>query len=183
MYQQTLSALTSDGCLDRLVAPFYFEKQGPLQQLIHQLKYNGLTRVGALVGTEIADVLLTLGISAETVIVPIPLHRSKLRERGYNQSYHIGRGMANVLGLPLLSRAVNRAVYTRSQTTLDSVQRAKNVAGAFRLSRGSAGILRGKTVLLVDDVITTGATIRSCAMTLREADVAAIIACAAALAQ
>ncbi len=183
VYEQTRSFLTADGCLDRLVAPYYFEKEGPLQQLMHQLKYNGMTRIGTMMGMEIARGIVASAASGRTVIVPVPLHRSKLRERGYNQSYYLGKGMSRVLGVPVLPHAVRRAVYTRSQTTLDSAQRAKNVEGVFTLAGGPSSVLGGKTILLVDDVITTGATIRSCAMTLREADVAAIIACAAALAQ
>ncbi len=183
IYQQTLGALAANGCIDRLRAPFYFEKSGALQELMHQLKYNGMTRVGRLVGAEIANSLGDLALTQNPLIVPVPLHRTKFRERGYNQAEYVGRGIARALGFRVLSRAVHRTVYTKSQTKLDSVQRAKNVEGVFRLAKGAEDLLRDKTILLVDDVITTGATIRSCAMALREAKPASIIACAVALAQ
>ncbi len=182
IYLQTFGALVGDRCLDGLEAPFYFEKAGPLQSMIHQLKYGGMTRVGVRVGVEIAHQLDRYAGRADVVIVPVPLHATKLRERGYNQSWFIGRGIGKALQIELLPRAIRRVVDTQSQTTLDSAQRAKNVAGVFQLSRGAAALLQGKTVLLVDDVITTGATVRSCASTLRESGVEAIIACAAALA-
>lgn len=183
VFLQTCSALTTDGCLDRLAAPFYFEKGGALQDLVHDLKYHGMSRVGKLLGSEIAKELRALASRETAVIIPVPLHRTKRRERGFNQAEYLGRGIAEALGIPMLPRAVRRAVYTSSQTKLDSAQRAKNVEGVFRLGKCFDVRLRGKTILLVDDVITTGATIRSCAMTLREAKPAAIIACAAALAQ
>ena len=183
VYQQTLAALAANGSIDQLRAPFYFEKAGALQELLHQLKYNGMTRVGRLVGAEIAKTLDGLALSEDALIVPVPLHRTKFRERGYNQADYVGRGIAGALGLRVLSRAVHRTVYTKSQTKLDSVQRAKNVEGVFKLANGAEDLLRGKTILLVDDVITTGATIRSCALALREANPASIVACAVALAQ
>ncbi|HTY00285.1 MAG TPA: ComF family protein [Bacteroidota bacterium] len=182
VFQRTLLALTSDGSLDGMVAPFYFEKEGPLQQLIHKLKYGGMTRIGVLVGEEIAAGIAGHRGDGNAVIVPVPLHRAKRRERGYNQSYFIGRGISRELGVPVREWALRREIYTRSQTTLDIIERAKNVEGAFRVPSRSVDALRGKTVLLVDDVITTGATIRACAAALREANVERIIACAAALA-
>ena len=95
------------------------------------------------------------------VIVPVPLTKKREKERGYNQSYHIAIGISEATGIPIITDAVRRVVFTESQTRKSKEERQTNVADAFRLV-SSAGI-EGKHVLLVDDVITTGATIFSCA--------------------
>ncbi|MGH7270252.1 MAG: ComF family protein, partial [Polyangiaceae bacterium] len=113
-------------------------------------------------------------ITAETVVVPVPLHPSRLAERGYNQAALVARRVARGLRAPLWPMALARTNDTPQQTALDRTSRAANVAGAFA-ARG--GGLRGRRVLLIDDVHTTGATLDACAVALRGAGVTAV-ACA-----
>ena len=183
IYRQTLDALSSDGCLDALVVPYYFEKDGPLQHLIHELKYNGMTAVGERFGGELGKMLQgRFSPALSGLVIPVPLHRVKLRERGYNQAECISKGIARTLNLPLLGKAACRVTYTQSQTSLTRVQRAKNVENVFSVPTKKRAMLRGQTILLIDDVITTGATMRSCAQALRDGEAKSVIACAIALA-
>jgi len=183
-YLETCARLVSDGTIDHLVAAYYFESGGPLQSIVHQLKYSGMTSLGRLLGRRLGErVKEELGGEEISGIIPIPLHFSKKRERGYNQSEYICRGMSSVLGVPCEPRLVVRRIYTRTQTMLNSVERKENVAGAFAL-RGWARLrIEDGTFLLVDDVVTTGATMQSCARVLMDAGAARVIACAAALAR
>ncbi len=181
-YRRALAFLLEEGACDGLIAPFYFEEGGPMQKLIHALKYEGLTSVGGVMGAHIAATIPgELCAAGPTLIVPVPLHPTKLRERGYNQAVWIAGGMGWFLGMPVRARLVRRARYTQTQTHLDVARRRANVAGAFRVARAELPA-RGSTALLVDDVITTGATIGACAGALKEAGVQRVFACAAALA-
>lgn len=101
------------------------------------------------------------------IIAPVPLARNRQRERGYNQSMEIARGIAAVTGLPIAKRAVKRDSFRESQTTKDRRQRQANVENVFHLR--NAEVFRGKHVLLVDDVITTGSTMTSLAEEIMKA--------------
>ena len=183
LYQDTLSKLTSTGSISGLVAAYYFEPGGPLQTIVHQLKYSGATSLGEFLGGTLgAKVHRELPGEEVSGIVPVPLHLSKRRERGYNQSEYICRGIAPVLAVPVEAKTVIRRVYTQSQTKLKSEERKRNVAGVFALRPGSSFMLKDATLLLVDDVVTTGATMQSCAQVLIDGGAKRIIACAAALA-
>ena len=109
-----------------------------------------------------------------TVTVPVPLHPARRRERGFNQA----GDLAHYIGLPVV-HALSRVRATPSQTTLDAIDRRANVHGAFRATR-RVHDLRGVTVLVVDDVQTTGATLEACASVLKEAGVRAVLALTAA---
>lgn len=182
-YQETLSRLAGEGAVSGLIAGCYFEEGGPLQSIVHQLKYSGMTSLGVLLGRRLGERVKD-ELAGEEIrgIVPVPLHFSKKRERGYNQSEFICKGMATVLGVPVEARLVMRRVYTQSQTTLSRDERALNVAGAFALRRHAERKIRDATVLLVDDVLTTGSTMRECAGVLVDAGAGKVIACALALA-
>jgi ComF family protein len=117
------------------------------------------------------------------VIIPLPLFRSKQRERGYNQADSIAWGIARVVRKPVWLRAVRRTRWTDSQTTLGYADRQLNVQGAFMVPSSKIGSLRGKKVLLVDDVLTTGATTRACASALRAGGAGAVYVAAVALAE
>lgn len=182
-YLRTFERITRNGVIDGLAAPYFFQEEGPLQALVHELKYKGMTRVGTELGLRLAGrVRDAFPDSGPAVIIPVPLHPTKLRERGYNQAECIARGMAGALGIPVCPRIVRRVRYTQSQTHLDAGQRESNVAEAFILAAKEKRRLEGKTVYLVDDVITTGATIRSCARTVKGSGERTIVACAAGLA-
>jgi ComF family protein len=182
-YQETLVKLASERTISGLVAAYYFETGGPFQSVVHHLKYNGLTALGRLLGERLGR-RVSEELAGEEIsgIVPVPLHYSKRRERGYNQSEHICRGMASVLGVPVEAKLVKRRIYTRSQTKLNIEERKENVEGAFVLRRRAGRVVKDGTFLLVDDVVTTGATMQACARVLMDAGAARVIACAAALA-
>lgn len=182
-YHDTLDRLASEGSISGLVAAYYFDAGGPLQTLVHQLKYSGMTSLGSFLGERLGEKvkneLAGLHISG---IVPVPLHLSKRRERGYNQSEYICRGMSSVLAAPVMPKTVIRKVYTKTQTMLNSEERTHNVAGAFALRERRPLMMKDATVLLVDDVVTTGSTMRSCARVLMDGGAKRVIACAVGLA-
>lgn len=138
---------------------------GPLREALHAFKYGGghglAAELGALVARLVAADLAT-GTQLD-VIAPVPLHRERVRERGYDQALLLGESIARSCGLPLMP-ALHRIRRTAPQVALDRAARAGNLGGAFV---GVAGSLRGLRVGLVDDVVTTGATLRSAAATAR----------------
>ena len=148
---------------------------GPLQDLIHRFKYGSKVHLSQALGLLTASTLQTFGVDAAAdLILPVPLHRKRLRQRGYNQSQLLGEVLAKKWKVPLEIGNLRRIRWTEPQTTLDARDRVSNVSGAFEVR--DAGRLAGKRVLLVDDVLTTGSTIRACAETLREAGAAAVFA-------
>lgn len=178
------SRLCGDGLCADLVSGYRFEKEGPVQALVHALKYSGGMVVGRYLGREIGELIRSRPWARDLdVIIPLPLHRAKERERGYNQAGLCARGIASVLGLPVLRSGVRRIRWTRSQTTLGFAERQDNVASAFVVPLRERPALRGKHILLVDDVITTGATIRACAEVLASCAPGAVYAASIALAE
>ena len=135
---------------------------GSLRQAIHHLKYNHSRDLAGPLGEMLARFWQQTPLAAE-VIVPVPLHARRLRERGYNQSQLLAQELARATGLPVVSDALQRVKYTVSQTQLDGDQRRQNVAGAFLCREG----VKDKAVLLVDDVCTTGATLEASSMALK----------------
>jgi ComF family protein len=182
-FQASLCRATESDAISTLVIPWFFEKDGTLQVLIHQLKYRRCTVLGIELGREIGRILLARTGEGIDGWIPVPLHISKLRERGFNQSLFIGRGVEAVTRIPRFDRVLARIRYTPSQTALSIPQRAKNVSGAFRVPPGAAHRVEGKTLLLVDDVVTTGATMQACGSVLRAAGARAVLGCAIAIAQ
>ena len=139
---------------------FYQGGSGP-SQILYELKYKNHPEIGEFFGRMIAEEWNDTGFfEGIDLIVPVPLAKERQRQRGYNQSLHIARGIGSVTRLPIVTNAVSREQFVESQTQKDRWQRNENVEGCFRLNDGSA--LKGRHVLLVDDVVTTGATICSC---------------------
>lgn len=138
-----------------------FQQESRYRHIIHDIKYRGnfpaAMAMGRLFGKELAG---TPFASAD-VIHPVPLHRSKLRKRGYNQSAMIARGMAEALNIPCEENIIVRKVRTGTQTSRSRYERWENVRGTFRLKK--KGAFTGKHVIIVDDVVTTGATLEACA--------------------
>jgi ComF family protein len=150
---------------------------GPVRAALHQLKYSGERRLADPLGEAIARRWRAVG-SGATVVVPVPVHAERERQRGYDQATLIAEVVAAALGLPCL-RALERDRHTIAQFELGRDDRAANVAGAFRLReprRASAAAVAGQWVLLIDDVVTTGATLAACATALETAGAMAVSA-------
>jgi ComF family protein len=183
-YKGFIEKFSAEGVVSRVISPFYFEKDGKLQSIIHALKYQGYTSLGTRAGS-----LLGRLIKAEDELakadytVPVPLHSLKRRERGYNQSEFICRGIEEETRIPARTDLLHRSKYTISQTQLSLEERKENVGDAFTINEESHSEVSGKRVILVDDVITTGSTINSCARELRNAGAKEIYAAAIALAK
>lgn len=142
-------------------AGYYFTKNSVLQQLIHQLKYNGNQEVGRQLGQWLGIQLKSSGRFGEIdALIPLPLFPAKEKKRGYNQAAVLSEGMADVLKLPVLKNIVHRGRFTDTQTKKGRSERWVNVDGSFEISDPYQ--LENKKLLLVDDVITTGATIEAC---------------------
>jgi len=142
----------------------YFAKGSRYQKILHALKYNGQTEIGIEMGRMFGSELKDTSFSEADLIIPVPLHRKKHRKRGYNQSELIASGMAEVLRLPVQTGLISRIDDTLSQTRKSRYERWENVRYTFRCENPEAA--RNRHVLLVDDVITTGATIEACASCL-----------------
>ncbi len=150
--------------INNALSGFYFQKNNPLQAVIHALKYDNRTDAGVYLGRIIGSQLATtLWINSIKAIVPMPLHPKKEHRRGYNQAAHIAKGISEVVGVAVQNNMVKRSVDNPSQTTQSRHERWENVEGIFEITDK---LVAGTHLLLVDDVITTGATIEACAMTI-----------------
>jgi len=151
--------------LEHVCALFFFNKGSRYRHLLHKLKYKGKKYIGIELGRRLGLELKSAALyqTVDTVI-PVPLHPKKQRRRGYNQSEQIAIGIAEATGWNLDTQSVCRHEFTATQTRKSRLDRWRNVAEVFAVKRPSA--LQGKHVLLVDDVITTGATIEACAQHL-----------------
>lgn len=147
-----------------------------LAQLIQKLKYHYWTGVSPIIADIFRPVLPDLAAAPDSVIVPVPLHRRRRRERGFNQALLISRAIEHVTGL-LVSEVLQRSRYTTPQAQLSAKVRTTNIIGAFHRSQVAQW---PRSVILVDDVITTGSTIAECAAVLRQHGVQEITAVAIA---
>ncbi|RZK43486.1 MAG: ComF family protein [Pedobacter sp.] len=143
----------------------YFKKEGKVQNLIHNLKYNGKSEVGYLLGTLLGE-KLAISTDYKNIdgIVPVPLHPKRQRKRGYNQSEHIAEGIAAVLGVDVYPNVLIREKITDTQTRKSRFIRYENMSSVFAIADEQS--LEEKHILLVDDVFTTGATFEACGTTL-----------------
>jgi ComF family protein len=162
--------------------PFAFEfaaaawqSEGALREAIHRFKYSSRLHLRQALGHKLHDALadprladvLAPDAAERWRIVPVPLHTSRQRERGFNQSAELARVLAKLTGLPC-HEALRRTRRTTPQARLDRRERLENLAGAFTPTRRAAALLSGKNVLLVDDVLTTGSTTHECAAVLKK---------------
>lgn len=139
----------------------FFQKAGRVQQLLHELKYKGNQEVGLVLGRELGkQILETSDMEKIDLILPVPLHPRKERLRGYNQAKPIADGIAEVINSRVQPDAARRLHFNQTQTNRNRYNRFENVSEIFKVSEPAA--MYGKHVLIVDDVITTGATIESC---------------------
>jgi ComF family protein len=146
--------------------------EGPIRHAIHKLKYYRNMALGDALSKHLAEYVGTLGWPVD-LVVPVPLGKKRIKERGYNQVGLVAMPLAEVNHWRYAPRAVVRSRETRSQVGLTVAERKENVSGAFL---GETGIVSGAKILLVDDVATTGATLSSCAAALMDAGARSVYA-------
>ena len=155
------------------LAFFLFRKGGKVQHLLHALKYSNHPEIGETLGEVYGEELQQANYGEKfNVIVPVPLHISRKRKRGYNQSEEFAKGLSKSLKIPFSGDALERIIKTETQTRKTKLKRWQNVSEVFRLKEHDQIV--NQHVLLVDDVITTGATIEACAQVLLENGCSAI---------
>ena len=153
--------------LETGAALYHFFKGGRAQQLIHQLKYKEKPEVALKLGIYYGQILKEIPHFQEVdLIVPVPLHPRKEHQRGFNQSDQFARGLSESMEKPWLKKALKRISHSPSQTQKTRFERLKNVMSAFELDQSHK--LQFKHILLVDDVLTTGATLESCGLKILE---------------
>ena len=168
----------SGGNIDGSFSLYKFIKDTPIQHLLHSLKYEKMKSIGNELGRELGK-----NLPAEIKFdyaVPVPLHKAKIRERTYNQSDYICRGINETTGAEMMQNLLIRTRYTGSQTKLNKTEREENVRGAFAVNKKFKHFIPGKRIILADDVITTGSTILECARALKENGADYVMVCSAA---
>lgn len=153
--------------IERASAFLYYSKGGDVRELLFQLKYYGNQKIGVFWGRCMAKDLVSKGFfHGIEGIIPVPLHSKKLKSRGYNQSELLAKGISEVTGIPVLRDVLRRNQYTETQTRKSNYERWNNVMDVFECT--SLERFSCKHVLLVDDVLTTGATLVACADAFKE---------------
>lgn len=152
--------------IERATGYFYYQKTSPYAQILFDIKYHNRPQMGQWLTSRAAQELRASGFfDGIGAIVPVPLHPSKLAERGYNQSDYLARGLAEALGVPVV-QALKSTRAHGSQTRRGATDRWLNVQHTYTLNDKKAHTLENTPLLLVDDVVTTGATLESCARAL-----------------
>ncbi len=153
--------------IEHASALFYFGKKSKVQQLIHNLKYRNHEELSSFLGKWMGFELAPLESYQEIdCVVPVPLHRSRLRERGYNQVTGFGKEIAEQLEIPFEANILLRNKKTKTQVFMSRISRSQEVLHSFEVRELKK--LRGKHILLVDDLITTGGTMEGCALALQK---------------
>ena len=151
-------------------AQYYFSKETRMQYLMHQFKYKGNKdlgkQLGYLMGNDLSQTLRFKNIDA---LIPLPLFAAKEKRRGYNQATILCEGIAEVMRIEILRDVVIRTQYTDTQTKKGRIERWQNIEGKFQLVKPEK--IKHKNILLVDDVITTGATLEACGQELMKANI------------
>ncbi len=152
--------------VERATAYFFYEKGSPYASILHDIKYHSLPKMGYwLTSRAVTEMAVSHFFEGIDVVTAVPLHRSKLAHRGYNQSEYLARGIADRLGIPYVE-ALNAVKPHSTQTHKGALERWQNIQGNYAL-KNDASHLSGKHILLVDDVITTGSTLTVCASLLK----------------
>lgn len=150
--------------IEAALAGYYFDKGGTLQRLLRAVKYDNQIHLGHWLGRRVAKATKHFSWPEGTMVVPVPLHKKRLRQRGYNQAEKIAEGFGSATGLSLAPQLLKRTRHSLSQTKVGAQQRLDNVRDAFE-----APSICPASVLLLDDVITTGATMQACIQALMAA--------------
>ncbi len=153
--------------VENATAYYLFEKGSKYQKLIHQLKYKGRKNIGLELGKMFGDNLQETVFQQVDLIIPVPLHYKKLKKRGFNQSELISHGMSEAMKKEVDTKTLVRKVANPTQTRKTRVERWENVEGIFELKDPDR--FKGRHILLVDDVLTTGATLEACTDAVLEA--------------
>ena len=154
--------------LESGTAMYYFHRKSPIQRALHQLKYKNQADIGVRIGRRLGYLLVqSPHFQNLEGIVPVPLHPQKEQLRGYNQSAMLATGLADSLNIPVIKGALIRQHAAESQTRKKRMERFDNVSALFVLRRPER--VQGRHLLLVDDVLTTGATLEACGKALLEA--------------
>ncbi|HEY1872169.1 MAG TPA: phosphoribosyltransferase family protein [Chitinophagaceae bacterium] len=147
--------------IEKAGSAFYFNKDSVIQNIIIQLKYKSNQKAGIFLGRLLGQRILKSGRFDDVdLIIPLPLNDRKLLKRGYNQSEVIAKGVASVWHKPVVASTIERIFFTETQTHKDRIARWQTMEGVFSVTQPS--LLQDKHILLVDDVITTGATLEAC---------------------
>ena len=152
--------------MQKAAAFLFYEKDHPIQLMIHKMKYADQPQIGYVLGRQAALEFQYADFFDEIdVIVPMPLHPKRLRERGYNQSEYIAKGISDIIGIPVDTTHVTRVRNTPKQALLEGNERSENVKEAFAVNHPEQ--MYHKHILIVDDLITTGETMRACIKAMR----------------
>ena len=146
--------------VEHATAGYFFRKGNNVQKLVHQVKYRGQKEMGTVLGREMGKTLRESIFNEVDLVAPVPLHPQKLRKRGYNQSEFIALGVAEMMKKQIDAQTLERRFFTATQTRKKRYDRWENVDSGFGLTHPE--IFAGRHILLIDDVITTGATLEAC---------------------
>ena len=153
--------------IKKAAALLYFEEHGIVKNLIHNLKYKGQQQIGGFLGEWFGSRICSLGIPEIDLVVPVPLHPKKLKKRGYNQVEEFGKHIASCLHAAFDDSILLKSRNTPTQTTKNRWHRWVHQMEEYQVQQ--PGLIEGKRILLVDDVVTTGATVESCSKALHNA--------------
>jgi len=151
--------------LEQAISWFYFHKESRYQKAIHQLKYQDRPAIGIALGKEFGYQLSHSDkFVLPDILIPVPLHLKKKKKRGYNQSEKIAAGLSEALGIPVYSNVLIKSENTSTQTNKNRFDRFLNVVNSFSVENHE--IIENQHIFLIDDVLTTGATLEACAIKL-----------------
>lgn len=142
-------------------------KDNKFLEVMHSMKYEGFYSIGYELGKELGQKIKATGRTQYDSIIPVPIHSAKERERGYNQSKYISKGVSEILGIESNEQVIIRSKYTKSQTLLSSKERKSNIKNVYKIVCDSS-FIKNKNFIIIDDVFTTGSTINHLAMELLE---------------
>lgn len=166
-YNETEKIFFGRVAIEAATSLLHYNKKSNVQKLIHALKYRNQQKIGTLLGEMLGDELLTSNrFDSIDCLVPVPLRPSKLKIRGYNQVTKFGQALSDKLNIPYYEDILKGKAIDKTQTNKSRVDRLKNMEMNFELSDKT--FLENKHVLLIDDVITTGATLEACCMQLKK---------------
>jgi ComF family protein len=166
IYNRLISNFDKDDLyINGAVSLFSMKENHNYMKAIYSLKYSGFSRIGSELGKELGRLIKFYNKINFDALVPVPIHHARKRERGYNQSEYIAKGISEIIGCPVKTDIIKRKKYTQTQTLLSKTQRRTNVANAI-VPYNKNMKLNGGSFLLIDDVLTTGSTLNSCAKIL-----------------